>query len=133
MRLNKEIREYIENQIMNKAMDNEKLKELKAAYEAAKTEMEIRVNAIVNEANEKLAQLCEETGFQHRGWNGDVCPIMVETRNFTRGNIPEFKLYDELRNELARQAQEKTKEVFVSIQLGGNKDDLMQMLDDITF
>lgn len=95
--------------------------------------MEIKVGTIVNEANAKLAQLCEETGFEHRGWNGETYPIMVETRNFTRGDIPESKPYDELRKELNRQAQEKTKEVFVSIQLGGNKDDLMQMLDDITF
>lgn len=133
MRLNKEIREYIENLINNRAMENAKLKELKAVYDAEKEEMEARVDAIVDEANAKLARLCEETGFKHRGWNGDLSPITVETRNFACNDIPAYKPYNDLKHELSRQAQEKTREVFVSIQLGGSKDDLMQMLDDITF
>lgn len=133
MRLNKEIREYIENLINDKAMENAKLKELKAAYDAEKEEMEARVTAIVDEANAKLAQLCEETGFKHKSWNGELCPITVEIRNFARNDLPAYEPYNDLKRELSRQAQEKTKEVFVSIQLGGSKDDLMQTLDDITF
>lgn len=133
MRLNKEIREYIENQIIDKAMENAELKELKAAYEAEKEEMEARVNAIVDEANAQLAQLCEEVGFKHVDWHGNLSLIEVEARNFSSNGLPAHKPYVTLKTELCHKAREKTKEVFVNIQLGGNREDLMQMLDDITF
>lgn len=133
MRLNKEIRAYIEKQLTEKSNCDPKLMELKTRYKAAQNEIEARIDAIINEANNKLAALEEEYHYKRKAWNDNLCPLKVNGTSYAPGGLPEHKPYYDYKNKLNKAVEEKLEEIVIGIQLGGTKDELMDMLNNATF
>lgn len=133
MRLNKEIRAYIEKQLTEKSNCDPKLMELKTRYMSVQKEFEAKKDAIIDETNEKLAALAEEYRYERRGWNNDLCLLEVGGTTYAPGGLPEHKLYWDYKNKLNKAVEKKLEEIVIGIQLGGTKDELMDMLNNATF
>lgn len=133
MRLNKEIRAYIENKLTEKSDRDPKLMELKSRYRAAQKEFEAKIDAIVDEANEKLAALAEEYNYERKAWNNDLCPLEVDSTTYASGGLPEHSPYWDYKDKLNKAVRKKVEEIVIGIQLGGTKDELMDMLNNATF
>lgn len=133
MRLNKEIREYIENQIYQKAMDNDELRELEDIYNRQAAALEIEIRKITDEANQKLAALTASYEYSKKNWNGIEEPLQIAATTYVRGGLTSFERYRELKNRLEAKASEKAKDIIFDIQLGGTKDQLREMLENVTF
>lgn len=133
MRLNKEIREYIENQIYQKAMDNDKLRELEDIYNKQAAVLEVEIKKITDEANQKLAALAASYEYSKKNWNGLEEPLQIASTSYLKGGLVSFQRHRELKDRLAAKAKEKAKDIIFDIQLGGTKDQLREMLENVTF
>lgn len=133
MRLNKEIRAYIQTRLTEKSNRDPKLMELKAQYMSVQKEFEAKIDEIVNEANKKLAALAEEYHYSRKKWDDVPCPLELCGTTYASGGLPEHKPYWEYKNKLEKAAQKKLEEIVIGIQLGGTKDELMDMLNNATF
>lgn len=133
MRLNKEIRAYIEKQLKEKSNRDPQLMALNAQYETVRKEFEARIDAIVDEANKKLAVLAEEYNYSRTTWNDVPCPLELGSTTYASVGLPENKPYQNYKNKLNKAVNEKLEEIVIGIQLGGTKDELMEMLNNATF
>lgn len=133
MRLNKEIRAYIEKQLTEKSYRDPQLMELKARYMTVQKEIEARIDAIVDEANNKLAALAEEYNYSRTKWNDIPCPLELGSTTYASVGLPEHKPYWDYKNKLNKAVEKKIEEIVIGIQLGGTKDELMDMLNNVTF
>lgn len=133
MRLNKEIRAYIEKQLIEKSDRDPKLIELEARYDAVKNEIEARIDEIVNEANNKLAALAEEYHYEKTSWKNAPYPLEVSSTTYSPSGLPEHRPYLDYKNKLNKAVKKKLEEIVIGIQLGGTKDELMDMLNNATF
>ena len=134
MKLIKTIREFIEEQVTERAESNAKLIELREAADAACNRWNNALEAARKEFDAKLAELGATHGLAYTDYYGNPAdPQISSFRNADCRYLPEVKAYDEYRAQLNSKRDRAIKDIIVSMELGGTKKELMEMIAALEF
>ena len=136
MKMTKAIREFIEEQVTERAegASNIKLAELREAADAARLRWQDALEAMRNEFDAKLAELGSAHGLAYIDYSGR--PAAPRTNGFVcvdNRYLPEVKAYNEYKAQLDRKRDRAIKDIIVSMELGGTKKELMEMIAALEF
>lgn len=134
MKMTKAIREFIEEQVTERAESNAKLIELREAADAACNRWNNALEAARKEFDTKLAELGATHGLAYTDYYGNHAdPQISNFRNADCRYLPEVKAYDEYRAQLNNKRDRAIKDIIVSMELGGTKKELMEMIETLKF
>ena len=134
MKMTKTIREFIEEQVTERAESNAKLIELREAADAACNRWNNALEAARKEFDAKLAELGATHGLAYTDYYGNPAdPQISSFRNADCRYLPEVKAYDEYRAQLNSKRDRAIKDIIVSMELGGTKKELMEMIAALEF
>ena len=134
MKMTKTIREFIEEQVTERAESNAKLIELREAADAARDSWNSALEAARKEFDAKLAELGATHGLAYTDYYGNPAdPQISSFRNADCRYLPEVKAYDEYRAQLNSKRERAIKDIIVSMELGGTKKELMEMIAALEF
>ena len=134
MKMTKAIREFIEEQVTERAESNAKLIELREAADAACNRWNNALEAARKEFDAKLAELGATHGLAYTDYYGNPAnPQISNFRNADSRYLPEVKAYDEYRAQLNSKRDRAIKDIIVSMELGGTKKELMEMIAALEF
>ena len=134
MKMTKTIREFIEEQVTERAESNAKLIELRETADAARDSWNNAKEATRKEFNAKLAELGAAHGLACIDYYGKpVNPQITGFQYVDCRYLPEVKAYDEYRAQLDSKRDRAIKDIIVSMELGGTKKELMEMIAALEF
>ena len=136
MKMTKAIREFIEEQVTERAesASNTQLTELREAADVACNRWNSALEATRKEFNAKLAELGAAHGLACIDYYGKpVNPQITGFQYADRRYLPEVKAYDEYRAQLDNKRDRAIKDIIVSMELGGTKKELMEMIEALEF
>ena len=134
MKMTKTIREFIEEQVTERAESNAKLIELREAANTASNRWNNALEAARKEFDAKLAELGAAHGLAYTDYYGNPAdPQISNFRNADCRYLPEVKAYDEYRAQLNSKRDRAIKDIIVSMELGGTKKELMEMIAALEF
>ena len=134
MKMTKAIREFIEEQVTERAENDAKLIELREAADAACNRWNSALEAARKEFDTKLAELGATHGLAYTDYYGNHAdPQISNFRNADCRYLPEVKAYDEYRAQLNSKRDRAIKDIIVSMELGGTKKELMEMIETLKF
>ena len=136
MKMTKAIREFIEEQVTERAesASNTRLTELREAADAACNRWNSALEAARKEFNTKLVELGAAHGLACIDYYGKpVNPQITGFQYADRRYLPEVKAYDEYRAQLDNKRDRAIKDIIVSMELGGTKKELMEMIEALEF
>ena len=134
MKMTKTIREFIEEQVTERVESNAKLIELREAADAACNRWNNALEAVRKEFDAKLAELGATHGLAYTDYYGNPAnPQISSFRNTDCRYLPEVKAYDEYRAQLNSKRDRAIKDIIVSMELGGTKKELMEMISALEF
>lgn len=134
MKMTKTIREFIEEQVTERAESNAKLIELRETADAACNRWNNALEAARKEFDAKLAELGATHGLAYTDYYGNPAnPQIGSFRNTDCRYLPEVKAYDEYRAQLNSKRDRAIKDIIVSMELGGTKKELMEMISALEF
>ena len=134
MKMTKTIREFIEEQVTERVESNAKLIELREAADAACNRWNNALEAVRKEFDAKLAELGATHGLAYTDYYGNPAnPQISSFRNADCRYLPEVKAYDEYRAQLNGKRDRAIKDIIVSMELGGTKKELMEMISALEF
>ena len=134
MKMTKAIREFIEEQVTERAESNAKLIELRETADAACNRWNNALEAARKEFDAKLAELGATHGLAYTDYYGNPAnPQISSFRNADCRYLPEVKAYDEYRAQLNNKRDRAIKDIIVSMELGGTKKELMEMIAALEF
>ena len=134
MKMTKAIREFIEEQVTERAESNAKLIELREAADAASNRWNNALEVARKEFDAKLAELGATYGLAYTDYYGNPAdPQISNFRNADCRYLPEVKAYDEYRAQLNSKRDRAIKDIIVSMELGGTKKELMEMIAALEF
>lgn len=134
MKMTKTIREFIEEQVTERAESNAKLTELREAADAASNRWNNALEVARKEFDAKLAELGATYGLAYTDYYGNPAdPQISNFRNADCRYLPEVKAYDEYRAQLNNKRDRAIKDIIVSMELGGTKAELMEMIAALEF
>ena len=134
MKMTKTIREFIEEQVTERAESNAKLNELREAADAASASWDNAKKAAQKEFNAKLAELSEAHGLAPIDYYGKpVNPQITGFQYVDSRYLPEVKAYGEYKAQLNSKRDRAIKDIIVSMELGGTKKELMEMIAALEF
>ena len=134
MKMTKTIREFIEEQVTERAESNAKLIELREAADAACNRWNNALAAARKEFDARLAELGATHELAYTDYYGNPAnPQISNFRNADCRYLPEVKAYDEYRAQLNSKRDRAIKDIIVSMELGGTKKELMEMIAALEF
>ena len=136
MKMTKSIREFIEEQVTERAesASNVKLTELREAADAARNRWNNALEAARKEFDAKLAKLGAVHGLAYTDYYGNPAdPQIGNFRNIDYSYLPEVKEYNEYKAKLNSKRERAIKDIIVSMELGGTKKELMEMIAALEF
>lgn len=136
MKMTKAIREFIEEQVTERAesASNAKLTELREAADAARERWNNALEAMRKEFDAKLAELGTAHGFAYIGYSGKPADPQISGFSCTDYRyLPEVKAYEEYKTQLSIKRARAIKDIIVSMELGGTKAELMEMIAALEF
>ena len=134
MKMTKTIREFIEEQVTERAESNAKLIELRETADAARDSWNNAKEAARKEFNAKLAELVEAHGLACIDCYGKpVNPQITGFQYVDCRYLPEVKAYNEYKAQLDSKRDRAIKDIIVSMELGGTKKELMEMITALEF
>lgn len=134
MKMTKAIREFIEEQVTELAKSDAKLIELREVADAARDSWNNAKEAARKEFNAKLAELGAAHGLACIDYNGKpVNPQITGFQYVDCRYLPEVKAYDEYKAQLDSKRGRAIKDIIVSMELGGTKAELMEMIAALEF
>ena len=134
MKMTKTIREFIEEQVTERAENDAKLNELREAADTACNRWNNALEAARKEFDTKLAELGATHGLAYTDYYGNHAdPQISNFRNADCRYLPEVKAYDEYRAQLNNKRDRAIKDIIVSMELGGTKAELMEMIETLKF
>ena len=134
MKMTKAIREFIEEQVTERAESNAKLIELREAADAACNRWNNALEAARKEFDAKLAELGATHGLAYTDYYGNPAdPQISSFRNADCRYLPEVKAYNEYKAQLNNKRDRAIKDIIVSMELGGTKKELMEMIAALEF
>lgn len=134
MKMTKAIREFIEEQVTERAKNDAKLNELREAADTARKRWDDVLKEAKKEFNAKLAELGEAYGLVYQTYSGEVVHPQIYSFQYVESRyLPEVKAYDEYRAQLNNKRDRAIKDIIVSMELGGTKKELMEMIESLKF
>lgn len=136
MKMTKAIREFIEEQVTERAegASNTRLAELREAADAARERWYNALEAARKEFDAKLAELGAAYGLVCTDFSGKpVNPQVANFRYVDNQCLPEVKVYNEYKAQLNNKRTRAIKDIIVSMELGGTKKELMEMIATLEF
>ena len=134
MKMTKAIREFIEEQVTERAESNAKLTELREAADAASNRWDNAKEAARKEFDAKLAELGATHGLACIDYYGKpVNPQVTGFQYVDSRYLPEVKAYNEYKAQLNSKRDRAIKDIIVSMELGGTKKELMEMIAALEF
>ena len=134
MKMTKAIREFIEEQVTERAEGNAKLIELREAADAARDSWNNAKEAARKEFNAKLAELGAAHGLACIDYDGKpVNPQITGFQYVDCRYLPEVKAYNKYKAQLDSRRDRAIKDIIVSMELGGTKKELMEMIAALEF
>lgn len=134
MKMTKAIREFIEEQVTERAENDAKLAELREAADTARKRWDDVLKETKKEFNTKLAELGEAYGLVYQTYSGEVVHPQIYSFQYIESRyLPEVKAYDEYRAQLNNKRDRAIKDIIVSMELGGTKKELMEMIETLKF
>lgn len=134
MKMTKAIREFIEEQVTERAESDTKLNELREAADTARKRWDDVLKEAKEEFNTKLAELGEAYGLVYQTYSGEVVHPQIYNFQYVDSRyLPEVKAYDEYRAQLNNKRDRAIKDIIVSMELGGTKKELMEMIETLKF
>lgn len=136
MKMTKAIREFIEEQVTERAesASNTRLTELRDAADAARERWNNALEAMRKEFDAKLAELGTAHGFAYIGYSGKPADPQISGFSCTDYRyLPEVKAYNEYKAQLDSKRARAIKDIIVSMELGGTKKELMEMIAALEF
>ena len=134
MKMTKTIREFIEEKVTERAENDAKLNELRETADAACNRWNSALEAVQKEFDIKLAELGAVHGLAYTDYYGNpASPRVGNFRNVDCRYLPEVKAYDEYRAQLNNKRDRAIKDIIVSMELGGTKKELMEMIETLKF
>ena len=134
MKMTKAIREFIEEQVTERAKNDAKLNELREAADTARKRWDDVLKEAKKEFNAKLAELGEAYGLVYQTYSGEVVHPQIYSFQYIESRyLPEVKAYDEYRAQLNNKRDRAIKDIIVSMELGGTKKELMEMIEALKF
>ena len=134
MKMTKAIREFIEEQVTERAANDAKLNELREAADTARKRWDDVLKETKKEFNAKLAELGEAYGLVYQTYSGEVVHPQIYSFQYVESRyLPEVKAYDEYRAQLNNKRDRAIKDIIVSMELGGTKKELMEMIETLKF
>lgn len=134
MKMTKAIREFIEEQVTERAESNAKLIELRETADAARKRWDNAKEAAREEFNAKLAELGAAHGLACVDYYGKpVNPQITGFQYVDCRYLPEVKAYNEYKAQLDSKRDRAIKDIIVSMELGGTKKELMEMIAALEF
>lgn len=136
MKMTKTIREYIESQVTERMQEacNNTLTQLKEAANAAQTRWEKALDAEVDNFNAKLVQLAHAHNYNDYNYQGEpTFPLARITNGYRFDVLPEVKAYNDYQKELNLKRTRAVREIIATIELGGTKQELTEMLNALEF
>ena len=134
MKMTKTIREFIEEQVTERAESNAKLIELREAADTASNRWNNALEAARKEFDAKLAELGAAHGLAYTDYYGNHAdPQISNFRNVDCRYLPEVKAYYEYKAQLDSKRDRAIKDIIVSMELGGTKKELMEMIAALEF
>ena len=134
MKMTKAIREFIEEQVTERAESNAKLIELRETANAARDSWNNAKEAARKEFDAKLAELGVAHGLACIDYYGK--PVNPQITGFQYADcryLPEVKAYNEYKAQLDIKCDRAIKDIIVSMELGGTKKELMEMIAALEF
>lgn len=134
MKMTKAIREFIEEQVTELAKSDAKLIELREVADAARDSWNNAKEAARKEFNAKLAELGAAHGLACIDYDGK--PVNPQITGFQYVDccyLPEVKAYNEYKAQLDIKRDRAIKDIIVSMELGGTKAELMDMIAALEF
>ena len=134
MKMTKAIREFIEEQVTERAESDTKLNELREAADTARKRWDDVLKEAKEEFNTKLAELGEAYGLVYQTYSGEVVHPQIYSFQYVDSRyLPEVKAYNEYRAQLNNKCDRVIKDIIVSMELGGTKKELMEMIETLKF
>ena len=134
MKMTKAIREFIEEQVTERAKNDAKLNELREAADAARKRWDDVLKEAKKEFNAKLAELGEVYGLVYQTYSGEVVHPQIYSFQYVESRyLPEVKAYNEYKAQLNNKRDRAIKDIIVSMELGGTKKELMEMIETLKF
>lgn len=136
MKMTKAIREFIEEQVTERAesASNTRLTELREAADAARERWNNALEAARKEFDAKLAELGAAHGLVYMTYSGKVADPQIGGFQYTDNRyLPEVKAYNEYKAQLDSKRARAIKDIIVSMELGGTKKELMEMIAALEF
>ena len=136
MKMTKAIREFIEEQVTERAesASNTRLTELRDAADAARERWNNALETARKEFDAKLAELGAAHGLAYISYSG--CPADPQISGFQCTDyryLPEVKAYNDYKAQLDSKRARAIKDIIVSMELGGTKKELLEMIAALEF
>lgn len=125
MKLSKAVKEYISEQIRVKAENSQRIKELRIKADEKSKELHEDVKLFYDEVDKIINSFCRKYGMNENiiGYNNVDC----------EWHLPEVKAYKAAKEELKKKQHIAELNIIATMELGGNKADLMKMLEELQF
>lgn len=133
MKVTKVIREYIEEEIDKKIKEHPEMLKL---LEEAKQEQEAwekDVEPFKKEIEQKLLELAEKHQMFYEGYNGTKSYPYVTIHNESFSHLPAHKKMQQLENKLRKDRDKAVRDICFKLEMGAKKDQIQDMLDEISF
>ena len=136
MKMTKAIREFIEEQVAEAAntFTAATLGKLKAEADDETQRWEDALEAKRKQFNTELAFLAKDFGYTYISYNGkEYLPRTCGFDSCHAQHLPAVKAYNEAKSEITRKIDKSIKDIIVSMELGGTKKELMEMIAKLEF
>lgn len=137
MKMTKAIREYIEEQVEIRidGMAAEQMELLKAEADAAAEAWHEALEAIRAETDAKLAALAAEHNYTYidRYSKKAMMPYVYDFHCTATNYLPAVKAYEEFKQKVTAKRTAAIKDIIVSMELGGTKAELLEMIAKLSF
>lgn len=135
MKMTKAIREFIEEQVTERAesASNTRLTELHDAAELAKANWNNALETARIAFNSQLAEMAQQFGYDYKAYDGKTYQPNISFSCTDCRYLPEVKAYNEYKAELNNKRNRAIKDIIVSMELGGTKKELMEMIAALEF
>lgn len=129
MRITKRIEEYINKQVRNKAEASTKLQTLKATADLERKNFETAYQAIAQHAQTTYTKLLHDMNVD----KPETFAISITGSWGMSDHLPAVIEYHEAYREIDKKIRDTVDEIIVSMEIGGDKDTLNQLLEAVDF
>lgn len=133
MKITKRVEECIREQLWEKASAAYHLDELNKKREAALNLWKEHVEKVERRVETELQEFAKSFGYSATDYRGDPVWPTVDIRGREFDALPECKAYDTATRNARMAVDKAVREVILRMELGGTRDELQKVLDEVTF